>query len=148
MAGCCSTSRTRSGPRMSYHLAHHGVLAIYSGNQPSVMRLMPSLVVRGRRSTSARGALGTARSPTCSAGARTGRGRRRGSAVALSDQRARGLRTDDGRLGRATAEALADYTRSCNDNERLRKMQRDWSRVLHFVCSDSGVTILDGRRPR
>jgi putrescine aminotransferase len=33
------------GPRMSYHLARHGVLAIYSGNQPAVMRLMPSLVV-------------------------------------------------------------------------------------------------------
>lgn len=35
-------------------------------------------------------------------------------------------------------EALADYTVSCNENERLRKMQRDWSRVLHFVCSDTG----------
>ena len=33
------------GPRMSYHLAQHGVLAIYSGNQPAVMRLMPSLVI-------------------------------------------------------------------------------------------------------
>ena len=33
------------GPRMSYHLARHGVLAIYSGNEPSVMRLMPSLVI-------------------------------------------------------------------------------------------------------
>jgi acetylornithine/succinyldiaminopimelate/putrescine aminotransferase len=33
------------GPRMSYHLARHGVLAIYSGNQPSVMRLMPSLLI-------------------------------------------------------------------------------------------------------
>jgi len=33
------------GPRMSYHLSQHGVLAIYSGNQPSVTRLMPSLVV-------------------------------------------------------------------------------------------------------
>jgi putrescine aminotransferase len=33
------------GPRMSYHLARHGVLAIYSGNQPAVMRLMPSLVI-------------------------------------------------------------------------------------------------------
>jgi putrescine aminotransferase len=33
------------GPRMSYHLAQHGVLAIYSGNQPSVMRLMPALVI-------------------------------------------------------------------------------------------------------
>ncbi len=33
------------GPRMSYHLARHGVLAIYSGNQPAVMRLMPALVI-------------------------------------------------------------------------------------------------------
>jgi acetylornithine/succinyldiaminopimelate/putrescine aminotransferase len=33
------------GPRMSYHLAQHGVLAIYSGNRPSVMRLMPTLVI-------------------------------------------------------------------------------------------------------
>lgn len=33
------------GPRMSYHLARQGVLAIYSGNQPAVMRLMPSLVI-------------------------------------------------------------------------------------------------------
>jgi len=33
------------GPRMSYHLAHNGVLAVYSGNQPAVMRLMPSLVI-------------------------------------------------------------------------------------------------------
>src|SRR5487761_2137333 len=33
------------GPRMSYHLAGQGVLAIYSGNQPAVMRLMPSLVI-------------------------------------------------------------------------------------------------------
>jgi acetylornithine/succinyldiaminopimelate/putrescine aminotransferase len=34
------------GPRMSYHLARQGVLAIYSGNQPAVMRLMPSLVIQ------------------------------------------------------------------------------------------------------
>ncbi len=33
------------GPRMSYHLARHGVLAIYSGNQPAVMRLMPALTI-------------------------------------------------------------------------------------------------------
>ncbi len=33
------------GPRMSYHLAQHGVLAIYSGNHPAVMRLMPTLVI-------------------------------------------------------------------------------------------------------
>lgn len=36
-------------------------------------------------------------------------------------------------------EALADYTVSCNTNERLRKMQRDWTRRLHFVCSDNDV---------
>jgi putative sterol carrier protein len=39
------------------------------------------------------------------------------------------------------AEALADYTVSCNENVRLRKMQRDWSRILHFICSDTGVTF-------
>jgi hypothetical protein len=30
---------------MSYQLARHGVLAIYSGNEPSVMRLMPPLII-------------------------------------------------------------------------------------------------------
>ena len=39
------------------------------------------------------------------------------------------------------AEALGDYTISCNENTRLRKMQRDWTRVLHFICSDTGVTF-------
>lgn len=39
------------------------------------------------------------------------------------------------------AEALADYTVNCNGNARLRKMQRDWSRVLHFVSSDTGDTF-------
>jgi acetylornithine/succinyldiaminopimelate/putrescine aminotransferase len=33
------------GPRMSYQLARQGVLAVYSGNEPSVMRLMPALVI-------------------------------------------------------------------------------------------------------
>lgn len=33
------------GPRMSYQLARHGVLAIYTGNDPSVMRMQPSLVI-------------------------------------------------------------------------------------------------------
>lgn len=33
------------GPRMSYQLAQRGVIAIYSGNDPSVMRLQPSLVI-------------------------------------------------------------------------------------------------------
>jgi putrescine aminotransferase len=34
------------GPRMSYQLAQNGVMAIYTGNEPSVMRLMPSLVIQ------------------------------------------------------------------------------------------------------
>jgi len=33
------------GPRLSYQLARNSVLAIYSGNEPSVMRLMPPLVI-------------------------------------------------------------------------------------------------------
>jgi acetylornithine/succinyldiaminopimelate/putrescine aminotransferase len=34
------------GPRMSWQLSRHGVLAFYSGNEPAVMRLMPPLVVQ------------------------------------------------------------------------------------------------------
>jgi len=34
------------GPRMSYQLATNGVMAIYTGNEPSVMRIMPSLVIK------------------------------------------------------------------------------------------------------
>lgn len=33
------------GPRMSFQLAQRGVMALYSGNEPSVMRLMPSLII-------------------------------------------------------------------------------------------------------
>jgi putrescine aminotransferase len=33
------------GPRMSFQLARHGVLAVYTGNDPSVMRIMPPLVI-------------------------------------------------------------------------------------------------------
>ena len=33
------------GPRMTYQLTLNGVLAIFSGNEPSVMRLMPPLVI-------------------------------------------------------------------------------------------------------
>ena len=36
-------------------------------------------------------------------------------------------------------EALKDYQNTCNSNERLRKMQRDWSKVLHVVCEDNGL---------
>ena len=50
------------GPRMSYHLAQHGVLAVYSGNQPSVMRLMPSLVVGDSEVDALLGALDAAMS--------------------------------------------------------------------------------------
>jgi putrescine aminotransferase len=33
------------GPRLSYYLARHGVLAVYTGNEPSVMRIMPTLTI-------------------------------------------------------------------------------------------------------
>lgn len=33
------------GPRMSFELAKNGVIAVFSGNDPRVMRIMPSLVV-------------------------------------------------------------------------------------------------------
>ncbi len=36
-------------------------------------------------------------------------------------------------------EALADYQVTCNGNERLRKMQKDWSKTLHFHCEDNAV---------
>ncbi|NOY79148.1 MAG: sterol carrier protein [Calditrichaeota bacterium] len=35
-------------------------------------------------------------------------------------------------------EALADYQVQCNDNKRLRKMQRNWTRKLNFVAEDTG----------
>jgi len=34
------------GPRMTFQLAQNGVLAFYSGNEPSVMRLMPVLAIQ------------------------------------------------------------------------------------------------------
>ncbi len=34
------------GPRMSYELAQRGVIALYTGNDPSVMRLQPALVIQ------------------------------------------------------------------------------------------------------
>lgn len=37
---------------------------------------------------------------------------------------------------RDIAEGLADYQKSCNENERLRRMQRDWSRLLNFSSLD------------
>lgn len=34
------------GPRMSKQLSENGVIAVYTGNQPSVMRLMPPLIIK------------------------------------------------------------------------------------------------------
>ena len=34
-------------------------------------------------------------------------------------------------------EALTDYQVQCNNNKRLRKMQRDWSKLLHFIAEDT-----------
>ncbi len=39
---------------------------------------------------------------------------------------------------REILDALADYQVQCNGNQRLRRMQRDWSRHLHFVARDTG----------
>jgi putative sterol carrier protein len=35
-------------------------------------------------------------------------------------------------------EALADYQVQCNENQRLRRMQRDWSKLIHFNAEDTG----------
>ena len=34
------------GPRMSAELAKNGVIAVFSGNDPRVMRIMPSLMIQ------------------------------------------------------------------------------------------------------
>ena len=45
-------------------------------------------------------------------------------------------------------EALTDYQGQCNGNARLRRMQRDWSKLLHFHAEDTGdwfsMTVLKG----
>lgn len=35
-------------------------------------------------------------------------------------------------------DALADYQIQCNQNARLRRMQKDWTRRLHFQATDTG----------
>lgn len=35
-------------------------------------------------------------------------------------------------------EALLDFQKQCNDNKRLRRMQRDWTKTLHYVATDTG----------
>lgn len=34
--------------------------------------------------------------------------------------------------------ALFDFQRQCNSNKRLRKMQRDWRKVIHYCATDTG----------
>lgn len=34
-------------------------------------------------------------------------------------------------------EALEDYQVQCNNNQRLRRMQRDWSKLIHFKTFDN-----------
>ncbi len=38
-------------------------------------------------------------------------------------------------------EGLADYQQRSNDNAKLRKMLRAWSRRVHFVADDTAVTL-------
>jgi len=35
-------------------------------------------------------------------------------------------------------EALEDFQKQCNENKRLRRMQRDWTKVLHYRATDTG----------
>ncbi|MCL4426087.1 MAG: SCP2 sterol-binding domain-containing protein [Firmicutes bacterium] len=35
-------------------------------------------------------------------------------------------------------EGLLDYQGQCNSNQRLRRIQRDWTRLLHFLARDTG----------
>lgn len=48
----------------------------------------------------------------------------------------------------AILEALVDYQEQCNSNERLRRMQKDWTKLLHFRASDTGdwftMVVLQG----
>ena len=50
---------------------------------------------------------------------------------------------------RDLAEALADYQQRCNENARLRRMLRNWDRVVHLAATDNDVrftmTIVDTR---
>jgi len=35
-------------------------------------------------------------------------------------------------------EAMTEYTKLSNGNARLRKMNRDWTKVVHFHANDTG----------
>jgi putative sterol carrier protein len=34
-------------------------------------------------------------------------------------------------------DALLDFQQRCNENARLRRMQRDWSKVVHILAEDN-----------
>lgn len=36
---------------------------------------------------------------------------------------------------------LDDYRQRCNDNARLRKMLRSWTRLVHFSATDTGAAF-------
>lgn len=35
-------------------------------------------------------------------------------------------------------EAIDDFKGQCNGNKRLRRMQRDWTKVIHYKATDTG----------
>ncbi len=39
-------------------------------------------------------------------------------------------------------EALKDFTEQCNGNKRLRRMQRDWTKKLHYKTIDTNDAFL------
>jgi putative sterol carrier protein len=39
------------------------------------------------------------------------------------------------------SEALEDYKRRCNENQKLRKMLKGWTRLIHFTCTDTTVAF-------
>jgi putative sterol carrier protein len=38
-------------------------------------------------------------------------------------------------------EALKDFAEQCNGNKRLRRMQRDWTKKLHYKTTDTNDTF-------
>ncbi len=38
-------------------------------------------------------------------------------------------------------EAIEDFKEQCNSNKRLRRMQRDWTKVIHYKAIDTGDFI-------
>jgi putative sterol carrier protein len=38
-------------------------------------------------------------------------------------------------------EALTDFQKQCNSNKRLRRMQRDWTKLIHYKAIDTNDTF-------